>query len=787
MEKLGAAAVLALVLMSSAAYACTSLVDNTSVTINTSTTLCGGATYNLTRVQLNADNIVFNCNGSTLDGLDTTPDYRAFSINDVDNTTVMNCNVQFYEYGYYAQFSESTINDFVVNNTFYNNSIGVYNLNNYYLQVINNTFYRNDVGVDMRSADYYNIQGNNFTDQLYSAVDLGSFTSIRYSTFSGNRFRNDVSASSLINLDEQLTHSVVEYNVVEKSTGPFMAFGSSLTVNNITIRKNNITNTNYTAFTLYRFINSKIEGNFINVSLGYGMNLGDSVNFNNTVENNTIIGNGSGTNYGIYLFPRFDNGTVRGNNVTGFVYAIYIYPSVFNVTVYNNIFNSSSDSLNYNETNNFNVSQDCSRTNVIGGACIGGNFWAKPDGSGFSQNCTDANTDGFCDLTYNTGGVIDYLPLSTFIGSDTTAPQISSVQANATNSTANVTWSTSEAANSSVSYGTTPGLGTTSGSSGSATSHFRPLSVLQNGTLYFYNVTSCDTAGNCNTTGIYNFTTLYANPTVPINVVINWTEWDGNTTNLTAYNNSALVNVSNLTFSNPKGSISFLNNVSINQSIDTTGKIVITPLSIFVNTSALPMFNKSATLTFRNVSLSHPVVKRDGSDCTICSSSLYNSTAKTFQVNITSFSNYTLAEQCSDGLQNYDETGTDCGGSCNSCPVQNPGGGGGGGGSGGSSQPSNSTQNKTTGTNQTTTPVSFPVEALTNFSNDIIDGILPNMSLDSLTGEKEPIEIRKDLLVIPAVIALCIGYAAWIRKHKKKGKDQPAKQPDATPAAQPSK
>ncbi len=51
---------------------------------------------------------------------------------------------------------------------------------------------------------------------------------------------------------------------------------------------------------------------------------------------------------------------------------------------------------------------------------------------------------------------------------------------------------------------------------------------------------------------------------------------------------------------------------------------------------------------------------------------------------ITPFTIYEIVEQCSDGVQNYDETGVDCGGSCAACSEgEGEGGGGGGGGGGG--------------------------------------------------------------------------------------------------------
>ena len=52
-------------------------------------------------------------------------------------------------------------------------------------------------------------------------------------------------------------------------------------------------------------------------------------------------------------------------------------------------------------------------TNIVGGPYIAGNFWAKPDGSGFSQTATDADGDGIADTAYKLPGnnYTDFLPL----------------------------------------------------------------------------------------------------------------------------------------------------------------------------------------------------------------------------------------------------------------------------------------------------------------------------------------------------------------------------------------
>jgi PKD repeat protein len=53
-------------------------------------------------------------------------------------------------------------------------------------------------------------------------------------------------------------------------------------------------------------------------------------------------------------------------------------------------------------------------TNIVGGPYIGGNFWGKPDGTGFSNTAVDSNGDGISDSPYKsiTGSIYsDNLPL----------------------------------------------------------------------------------------------------------------------------------------------------------------------------------------------------------------------------------------------------------------------------------------------------------------------------------------------------------------------------------------
>ncbi len=92
---------------------------------------------------------------------------------------------------------------------------------------------------------------------------------------------------------------------------------------------------------------------------------------------------------------------------------------------------------------------------------------------------------------------------------DTTAPAISAVASSGLSSTgATITWTTSEAADSQVEYGTTTSYGRSSAlKSAMVTSHSQGLSGLTASTLYHYRVKSKDAAGNLAISGDYTFST----------------------------------------------------------------------------------------------------------------------------------------------------------------------------------------------------------------------------------------------------------------------------------------
>ena len=124
------------------------------------------------------------------------------------------------------------------------------------------------------------------------------------------------------------------------------------------------------------------------------------------------------------------------------------------------------------------------------------NFTSKPDTT-YYYNATVCDYAGNCNNSQTSMIILD-----------TTAPAITVVSSDPSTTLAVITWTTDESSNSSVAWGTSTALAeTTVVNSTNVLSHSINLTGLAVGATYYYNVTSCDSYGNCNTSGLHNFTT----------------------------------------------------------------------------------------------------------------------------------------------------------------------------------------------------------------------------------------------------------------------------------------
>ena len=160
----------------------------------------------------------------------------------------------------------------------------------------------------------------------------------------------------------------------------------------------------------------------------------------NLLDTNTASGNSQG---GILLLARSDGNVVFKNLADSDTWGFYLSAAQKNTvlsnfatanrqngiglysagdnTIVNNFLNNTQN-VEFQSTvlqNNWSVNLSLG-TNIIGGGLFGGNYWAAPTGTGFSQTAPDANSDGIADQSLTLApGNIDQLPLA---GRDLFAP-----------------------------------------------------------------------------------------------------------------------------------------------------------------------------------------------------------------------------------------------------------------------------------------------------------------------------------------------------------------------------
>ena len=164
----------------------------------------------------------------------------------------------------------------------------------------------------------------------------------------------------------------------------------------------------------------------------------------NALLNNTVLNNGeyaillayssgndileneaSSSNRGIHLSTSDDN-TLSGNNiVSNGVSGLHMTSTSNNNTFFNNYLNNNVNAdVKQGSVGNVWNTTKTKGTSITGGPYLGGNFWGKPDGTGFSQTTADSDVDGIADGEFNisNSGYADYLPLVAV--SDTEQPVI---------------------------------------------------------------------------------------------------------------------------------------------------------------------------------------------------------------------------------------------------------------------------------------------------------------------------------------------------------------------------
>jgi parallel beta-helix repeat protein len=279
------------------------------------------------------------------------------------------------------------------------NTFGVY-VNNPYSGLSNVTV-KNVTVTDWYEGIYYNNAPNGSVSNSIanSNLDWG----IRISASSGTNLINNIANSNSNGIYlESSSNGLNDGNTANSNSN----YGFYLTSSNGNVFNHNTANSNSNyGFQLSSSSGNVFNNNTVNSNSYMGMYLSSSSG--NVFNNNTM----NSSSYGVYVVYSNDN-TLTNNTISLNNYGLTIYYSSNN-KIFNNKFNNNNNVYGSPYYSNTWNTTKTSGENIIGGPYLGGNYWASPSGTGFSNICGDADSDGICDISYSiASGNIDPMPLS---------------------------------------------------------------------------------------------------------------------------------------------------------------------------------------------------------------------------------------------------------------------------------------------------------------------------------------------------------------------------------------
>ncbi len=337
--------------------------------------------------------------------------------NMLDTNNALNSKIGFY---LKASVGNTLNNSTVLNNTY----SGISLRNSTENELSNSTVLNNNISIFLRNSSENLLNGN--------IVSNSSYGIWLHSSSNDNNLTNNVAANDKVGIHViNSSGNVLTANEASNNTIHGISLWDS--VGN-TLNDNEGLNDGV-SIRMYNSSNNKLVNNTAASSI-YGIWMNSSSNNNNLTDNrasnneigiylrtssyNELSGNGANLNsrYGVYLWSSGDNKLNSNRLVSNSEYGLYLLDSENN-SIYNNYLNNLNN-IYFQGMNSGTIlnTTKTEGTNIVEGPYLGGNFWATPNGDGFSQIQADSNNDGICDVTYALSNEsIDYLPLS---GSGTT-------------------------------------------------------------------------------------------------------------------------------------------------------------------------------------------------------------------------------------------------------------------------------------------------------------------------------------------------------------------------------
>jgi len=295
---------------------------------------------------------------------------------------------------FHIRASNTTVNGFKVRPAGYAEVTGIYLTGSSYCTISNNDLSENYLGIYLSNSKNNTISDNKMNRNGKYGIQLMHSEGNILSNNNADSNRHGIILENNCS-DNNLTGNLVGSNA---GYGFYLINSSSNNINNNTISRNDmgiyLTNSNL----------SLISGNNFSENIRYGMWISHS-NYS-IISGNTIVE----SNWGIHLNSS-DNSTLSGNILAlSYFSGLSMCPACDNNTIFNNYLNNIFNVEVGNRRNTWNTVKKTG-INIVGGPYLGGNFWASPGGTGFSQIATDKDENGIADVKYNGTNFTDYLPL----------------------------------------------------------------------------------------------------------------------------------------------------------------------------------------------------------------------------------------------------------------------------------------------------------------------------------------------------------------------------------------
>jgi len=300
-------------------------------------------------VIINASNVLFDCNGYTINHTQTSNTHGVASIITLSNVTVRNCNVNGYYYSAYLPNAQSSK---FQNNNLTNFSYAGFYIANSYNNISGNSIDSTGTRGIILDGNYNNITNNSISSSLYGIYNSNG----DYNNISDNTFFGGTGASGIYFTSATAYNNLSHNRLYNLTYGIYFATASTQMSYN-TIAQNNISNVSISGifFNAYSRYN-RIANNTIYNATSYCINIQATTSSFNNVTGNTV----GRCSYGIRILQQNQN-RLANNTIANTTWGVYLSDST-NASLDGDHISNSSNSLLYVQTAG---ARNMTLTNVI--------------------------------------------------------------------------------------------------------------------------------------------------------------------------------------------------------------------------------------------------------------------------------------------------------------------------------------------------------------------------------------------------------------------------------------